>query len=1056
MTYVVGFNFTSTALDNIAYNGGTEASIPALNENDIVAAMADIIANAAHPELCNGVDDNCNNQIDEGYPVGASCDNGLLGECHRTGSYICDPADPTGVICNATNPSPTSEICDGLDNDCDGLVDEGDVCCDGPELCNGADDYCGKNPTVLDGDEDSRVWLSPGVRRPCGTDVGVCEFGQNWCVGGVVVCQGGTGPEPVEQCDTSDRNCNGIPNDVAPQACTITNAYGSCPGVQICEMPGLWSSCMGQPPAAEICNNQDENCNAMADEGLDYPIWCGVGVCLHSVIYCVGGVESTCNPMQGASLEVCDSLDNDCNGVVDDGLGTSTCGLGVCLHTVPNCLSGSPNPCDPMQGSSAEVCNNLDDDCDGFVDDGLVPRVCYPGSSGCIESPPGTWTCQGVCVTGTQSCTGGSWGSCVGARTPVPEICDGLDNNCNNFVDEGLGSTWCGLGACNHEQQNCVSGSLVVCNPLEGAMAESCNGIDDDCDGQVDDGVARNCYPTATPGCTETAPGSGIFNCLGECQAGVEACTTDGSGNWSGICQGDATPVPEVCDGLDNDCDGTVDDGVVRACYPFGSGCTARADGTGYDCEGICAAGAQTCVESGAGTWGVCVDPVGPGVEDCNGQDDDCDGDTDEDAAGQPLSQACTRTNSDGTCAGMQTCSGGGWGACSATVPGPEAWADPNVNPAVCDTVDQDCNGIVNDGVPPRDCSITNAFGTCPGTATCTALGTWVNCTAKVPLAELCNGVDDDCDGLVDEDALGNPLTQVCYSGTSGTQGIGVCRTGLRTCTAGGWGACVGQVIPTPEVCDGLDNNCNNSVDEGLGSTWCGLGACLHEQQNCVAGSLVPCSPLQGATAETCNGIDDDCDGLMDDGVTRGCYPAGEPGCTETSPGSGIFNCLGECASGVEACTTDGSGNWSGVCQGDATPVAEVCDGLDNDCDGTVDDGVVRACYPFGSGCTARADGTGYDCVGVCAAGAQTCDVGGTGTWGGCVNPVGPGVESCNGLDDDCDGDTDEDPAGQPLAQACQRTNGSGTCAGTEVCTGGDWECAAPRSPGPRSGWTRT
>lgn len=71
--------------------------------------------------------------------------------------------------------------------------------------------------------------------------------------------------------------------------------------------------------------------------------------------------------------------------------------------------------------------------------------------------------------------------------TLAPEQCNGKDDNCNEIVDDGLGETTCGLGACQHTIPDCVDGQLTVCDPLEGAGFEICNGLDDDCTGKVDD-----------------------------------------------------------------------------------------------------------------------------------------------------------------------------------------------------------------------------------------------------------------------------------------------------------------------------------------------------------------------------------------------------------------------------------------------------------------------------------------------------------------------------------------------------------------------------------------
>ena len=99
------------------------------------------------------------------------------------------------------------------------------------------------------------------------------------------------------------------------------------------------------------------------------------------------------------------------------------------------------------------------------------------------------------------------------------------------------------------------------------------------------------------------------------------------------------------------------------------------------------------------------------------------------------------------------------------------------------------------------------------GTIVCNAAQTGTTCsvTAGTPTTEICNNIDDDCDGMVDEG-----VTQSCYAGPAGTSGVGICRPGTQTCAAGVFGACTGQVLPAAEVCDNVDNDCNGTVDNGL------------------------------------------------------------------------------------------------------------------------------------------------------------------------------------------------------------------------------------------------
>jgi len=91
-------------------------------------------------EVCDGKDNNCNGQIDEGFNVGAACSIGI-GACKRDGQLVCSQ-DKTGTVCSATPGEPTPEICHGKDNNCNGLIDEGAGCEKLPGNLGMVDDIC--------------------------------------------------------------------------------------------------------------------------------------------------------------------------------------------------------------------------------------------------------------------------------------------------------------------------------------------------------------------------------------------------------------------------------------------------------------------------------------------------------------------------------------------------------------------------------------------------------------------------------------------------------------------------------------------------------------------------------------------------------------------------------------------------------------------------------------------------------------------------------------------------------------------------------------------------
>ncbi|TVR03672.1 MAG: hypothetical protein EA398_04045, partial [Deltaproteobacteria bacterium] len=140
---------------------------------------------------------------------------------------------------------------------------------------------------------------------------------------------------------------------------------------------------------------------------------------------------------------------------------------------------------------------------------------------------------------------------------------------------------------------------------------------------------------------------------------------------------------------------------------------------------------------------------------------------------------------------------------------------------------------------------------------------------------ERCNGLDDTCDGVVDgvlgADGEPEPLSRPCYGGPEGTEGVGECRAGVQVCTDGEWpSACVGEVTPQPEVCDGRDNSCSGAVDDdpvdvgGACEVPGQSGACAVGIWECHGGERVCVQTVFPASEERCNGLDDTCDGVVD------------------------------------------------------------------------------------------------------------------------------------------------------------------------------------------------
>lgn len=295
---------------------------------------------------------------------------------------------------------------------------------------------------------------SDGVSR-CQAPCPNCAADQR-CV--QVGASGGQGrfacaPDPKKLCSTctTDADC-GYPGDACLQSGDVKACGQDCTGDGLCPSgyACVAATRVSGGTAQKQCVPESGTCACTeASRGQTRP--CehsnAHGTC-HGVEICDPAVGYTgCDALVPAD-EICDGVDNDCNGLVDDGLGTSTCGHGACQVTINNCQNGQTQTCQPdMSKATVETCNNQDDDCDGVVDNGFDLNTDADNCGQCGRACPrqnGTPSCQNgfcsiACAQGFDDCD--------------HNIVDGCEANLGNDVSNcGLCGNHCsyanGIGAC--------------------------------------------------------------------------------------------------------------------------------------------------------------------------------------------------------------------------------------------------------------------------------------------------------------------------------------------------------------------------------------------------------------------------------------------------------------------------------------------------------------------------------------------------------------------------------------------------------------------------------
>ncbi len=447
--------------------------------------------------------------------------------------------------------------------------------------------------------------------------------------------EGTTHPGAIEICDGIDNNCNGeIDEGVGETFYADMDADGfgnDSETLEACEAPENYipvgNDCDDQnpsvnPAAAELCDGIDNNCDGITDdanEGNWYPDLDGDGFGESSglVVGCspgddyvqLGGDCDDTNPeVNPLGVELCDNIDNDCDSEIDEGVGmifyadNDQDGFGSPDQITEACEipaghSENNQDCDDTDSmvnpDSAEYCDQIDNNCDGQIDDSSavdqLPFYADTDADGFGDPDQQIMSCNAPSgyVSDYTDCDDTSPDRNPGAT----EQCNLMDDDCDNLVDESLPLLdWFadndndGFGNANNVQQNCAQPTGYVMNDqdcddsspnVNPLNAELCNGFDDNCDGNID-GPGSVDALTWYIDLDSDGYGSLQFTTLSCTQPGGWVDNSDDCDDNEASVNPGAT---ELCNGIDDDCDGVVDTSSMNAMEWFlDSDCDGHGD----------------------------------------------------------------------------------------------------------------------------------------------------------------------------------------------------------------------------------------------------------------------------------------------------------------------------------------------------------------------------------------------------------------------------------------------------------------------------------------------
>jgi hypothetical protein len=512
---------------------------------------------AAHPgatELCDGVDNDCDGDIDEEDAADAGTwyaddDDDGAGDAARAVQACMAPAGhvAAGDDCDDTDAGVhpgADEVCDAADNDCDGTIDEDDAV-DAP---------------IWFADLDGDAHGDPDTATPS------CDPPFDHVIDGSDCddSRSSTNPGAAELCDTIDNDCDGtIDEDDAADAAiwyadadddgfgdpSATRAACAAPSGHVDDANDCDDTDIDiNPDATEVCDTVDNDCDGTTDEddATDAPTWYadvdsdGFGDPTSSTLSCAQpsghvAVDTDCDDtdidINPDAAELCDTIDNDCDGTTDEDDATDAStwyadadsdGFGDASTTSVSCAQPSgtvavDTDCDDtdidINPDATELCDTIDNDCDGTTDedDATDAPTWYADADSDGRGDPASTTTACSQPSGYVDDTEDCDDADPAISPDASELCDAVDNDCDGTIDEDDATdapTW--YADLDGDGWGVDTSSIVACRQPAGHEAdggdcddddvwthpsatELCDGLQNDCDdtGWTDDaGIA--------------------------------------------------------------------------------------------------------------------------------------------------------------------------------------------------------------------------------------------------------------------------------------------------------------------------------------------------------------------------------------------------------------------------------------------------------------------------------------------------------------------------------------------------------------------------------------